>query len=174
MEFPPDSELPGWLSDVEAAHLRAAAYGHDVLEIGTWKGRSAVLMAQVARRVVCVDHFTGDKYTGRGWFLPECIANLEKFNVRGKVVLMVGAYADVLPLLHIGRFGMVYYDADHDYEPTRAALAQIVAQARPYTRIAVHDYSDAYPQVKRAVADTCADLLAAGYETRGSLLITKT
>jgi predicted O-methyltransferase YrrM len=150
--LPLDPELPGWLSEREAELLQRSAAGRVAIEIGSWKGRSAVHLAAVAKRLFCVDHFRGDGYTGHGWFLPEFLANIKRFGVDGRIVTVVGQFADALPLLSLDHFTFAFYDADHDYEPTFSALSALAERLPPDALLAVHDYSSRYPKVKAATA----------------------
>lgn len=147
---------PGFMSEIEMAELERLAAGQVVLEIGTWKGRSACAMAAVAKEVWCIDTFRGDRYAGRGWFLPEFLENAYKLGVWERIRFLGCPWEDLLPQLDLARFGLVLYDADHDYEPTAAAGRLLVGGCRPPT-IAFHDYSGYYPEVIRAV-DELAEL----------------
>ncbi|OWK38123.1 class I SAM-dependent methyltransferase [Fimbriiglobus ruber] len=156
MIVPPHDELQGWLSDAEAAELVRQTRGKTVLEVGTWKGRSAVVMAlNGAARVVCVDHFRGDAYAGAADTLADWRRQVEVFGVRDRVHVLVGDFRAVLPLLALAAFEVIYYDADHEYEPTRDALRLALAAA-PGAVMCVHDYAAGYPQVIRAVDEAAA------------------
>lgn len=138
-------DVQGWLSESEGAELQRLAAGLTVLEVGCWKGRSTVCLAQAAARVVSVDHFAGDEYAGRAFTLPEAVETVAALDVRGCVTLVAGAFADVVPLLRLERFGLFFYDADHTYQATADALAAILGGASPSAPVAVHDYDPAQP-----------------------------
>jgi hypothetical protein len=147
----PHDELQGWCSELEAEALRTAALHANVLEIGTWKARSTVHMAQVAKHVITIDHFRGDRWTGAANTLPEAWANLDRFAVRDRVTLIAADFRVVVPLLDLARIMLFYYDADHSYEATVAALELVVPRLPDRAAIAVHDYD--YPDVARAVRE---------------------
>ena len=71
------ADVQGFFSDAEGRHYASLCRGKRVLEIGSWKGRSAIFACYGgASLVVCVDTWSGDKYTGRGTFWPEFDANI--------------------------------------------------------------------------------------------------
>jgi predicted O-methyltransferase YrrM len=128
------------LSEREEFELRTAAAGKDVLEIGCWKGRSAILMAETARIVVTVDTFRGDAFTGRANTLPEALANIRESGLDDKIHVVVGAFERVAAFLDLGVFELVFLDGDHTGKATAAALELIGVGCRPQAIVAVHDY----------------------------------
>lgn len=147
-------DVQGWLSDREADELCRMAEGHRVLEVGCWKGRSTICLAQVAGHVVSVDWFQGDAYAGRANTLPQAWQNLEAHGVRDRVSLIAGDFRVVLPLLQLGHFGLMYYDADHTYDSTSLALRLLLSGACPDTPVAVHDYDPSQPVWEGAIRAT--------------------
>jgi len=150
------ANLQGFCSQTEVDELVRLARDQRVLEIGCWKGRCTVPMAEVAELVIAVDHFRGDRYTGAANTLPEFRANLDRFGVVDRVLPIVADFAQCLDLLDLRRCGLLIYDGDHDDAPTRTALWHfgrlIAARCRPRV-VAVHDYD--YPNV-RHIVDTFA------------------
>jgi len=114
-----DSYIPiqGWCSDIEAAALQDAASGKVVLEIGTWKGRSAIAMGATAIRVIAVDHFKGDSYTGPANPSRETIENVYPY--REVIHLCMAPWSLLKNNLNPYSFGFIYYDACHLYEATK-------------------------------------------------------
>lgn len=147
--IPSADTLQGWLTDAEFEELRRLARGKRVLEIGAWKGRSTVALAQSAEHVVSIDHFRGDGYTGAAFTLPEFVQNLDHHHVRSRVTLIVGDMVDALMVCRPD-FNLIFYDADHTGAATRHALSWIGDDA--HCAVAVHDYSPA-PQYRDAVAE---------------------
>lgn len=141
-----------------AAEIRALAQlaaGRLVLEVGTFRGFSAVLMARAgALRVHSVDWHMGGAELGYQDTLAECWANLERFGVRDRVVLHVGRSEVVLPLLQRCSFDLAFIDGGHDRAPDDTAL--VLPLVRPGGLIAWHDMNGW--QVPRAIA-TAAQLL---------------
>jgi predicted O-methyltransferase YrrM len=142
--------VQGWCSEHEAGALQQIAAGKTVLEVGVWNGRSTIALAATAEHVFAIDHFYGDEYAGRGnpgartW---EAIVNAE---ARERITLMTGDWQDIFAYLDIGKFDVIYYDADHTYEATRNFLD--VASVTNAI-IAIHDYDNNpnHAGAKRAV-----------------------
>lgn len=143
-------KIHGWLFKKEGEALQEMAAGRVILEVGTWKARSTVALAATAEHVVSVDHFKGDSFAGRGGTFPAAWQNLIDKHASHKVTLVAGDFRDVLPRLDLRKFGAFFYDGDHTYEATAAAL-RFAEQMRPGIRVAVHDYKPNQPQVRQAV-----------------------
>lgn len=126
--------LQGWLSDLEGDKLQQLAKDGVVLEIGCWKGKSTLAMAATAKHVISVDGFNGDNFAGPYDTSKEAKANLAGFNIS----LIHLPWEDVLPFLDLRKFDLIYYDADHTYEATRAFLTM----CPPEILLAAHDYDD--------------------------------
>ena len=144
-------DVQGYMPPEGLEVLRRLAAGKRVLEIGCWKARTAIAMAEVAESVWSIDHFRGDKYAGPYNTLPEAWRNVigSKLPIR----LLVGPFTELLPALDLTRFDVVFYDGDHDFEPTQAFLRIALTECRRDAVIVVDDYSAVYPQVQRAVAE---------------------
>ena len=140
-------EVQGFMPAAGLAILRDLAADKRVLEIGCWKGRTALAMAAVANCVWTVDHFRGDAYTGKAYTLPEAWENLR---AAGNVRVLAGPFEEIMLGLDLAWFEVLFYDADHDYEPTRRFLELAVERSIDATLV-VDDYSPAYPQVMQAV-----------------------
>jgi len=146
----------GWLLSSEADELRKLAAGRTVLEVGTFCGLSAITMAMTARKVYCVDHFCGDANTGPADTREETFANFRDAGVADKIVVLCGSQDDVLPLLQLSKFDLVFYDAEHTYQTTRRGI-ELLLGVSPDAIVAFHDYSQQYPDVVRAVDEFIRD-----------------
>ena len=103
------SDLPaGWLTPAEADELRRLAAGRTVLELGAWKGRSTVVLAEVASYVVSVDRHRG--IPGHGESLDEYLANVRDL---ANVAVVIAGFADIVP--HLARLR----DGLHRRQPRR-------------------------------------------------------
>lgn len=146
------SDLTSINSFETAEEIRALcelAGGRLVLEVGTFHGFSAVLMARAgALRVHAVDWHRGGGELGEQDTLARCWANLERFGVRDQVVLHVGRSEVVLPLLRPASFDLAFIDGGHDRAPDDTALA--IPLVKPGGLLAWHD-KDGW-QVPRAIA----------------------
>lgn len=162
-------DLPqGWMSDEELTELQRLAKGKTVLEVGTWKGRSAIAMAQVAERVFCVDHFRGDESTGKAWTLPELLHCATALGVMNRVHPIVCEWQIALPMLK-HPFGFCLYDADHSEDSTFRAGSMLLSENPNKIPVAFHDYLG-WHSVKLAV-DALATRYARSLRIVGTLAI---
>lgn len=150
--------------------LRQLAKGRCVLEVGTFHGFSAVLMARAgALRVHAVDWHRGGAELGEIDTLGECWANLERFGVRDQVVLHVGRSEVVLPLLARHSFDLAFIDGGHERAPDDTAL--VLPLVKPGGLVAWHD-KDGWA-VPRAIATAAALLGVTPTYPGGSLAVVR-
>lgn len=163
-------DIEGWLQLSDFHRLSELARDRLVLEIGSWQGRSTVGLAKYAKKVHCVDHFSGDLYTGP---LPDGSGdelyrrfrhNLSRYGCLDKVVTHRGSMYDVLPVLNGLAFELVFYDADHTYEATAWALNWIINSCSVRTAVAIHDYGIGDPRYREP--DRAIDEFVAKYGWR--------
>ena len=146
--------LPDIMTSVlpdEADRLRELATDAVVLEVGAWWGFSTVLIALVAKSVSSVEWGLGDEHAGHDESLGPLITNLDRYGVRGKVIVHVGASADVLPLLPVGYFDFAFIDAYHTAEAVRRDAELVIPLVHVHGHIGFHDYGDERFGVKEAV-----------------------
>jgi Methyltransferase domain len=139
------TEIEGWLTEAQAARLAACGARADgqVVEIGSFRGRSTVVLARAAGSVVAIDPHAG---SDRG---PQEIsadaergdADFEAFraNVAGLPVRHVrkfsaDAHADV-----DGPIALLFVDGAHRFEPARADLVDWGRRVAPGGTMLVHD-----------------------------------
>jgi predicted O-methyltransferase YrrM len=144
------AEVPGWLTAAEGLALARLAQDAEVLEIGSYHGRSTVCMAQVARRLDSIDWHQGDAGSGPGGTLPALKGTLWRFALRQTVQLHVARTAEVAPGLPARSFDLAFVDGAHDEESVRIDVRACQRLVRPGGVIALHDYG--YASVRR-VAD---------------------
>lgn len=160
------NDIPGWLADAEAIELRKLATNANVLEIGSYQGRSTVTMAEVANFVVAVDHHRGDSGC-IGGTLNAFLMNLEKYHVREKVVLMIADSVMCASLLMNGMFDLVFIDGDHAVDSVKRDVRAVRRLVRPGGVIAFHDVD--YESVQQAIT-SCG--LTGGYVVKRTRFIT--
>ena len=98
----------------ESAALWELARDQVVLEIGTYRGFSAILMALAgAIKVVTIDTHEGDDLVGRQETLCDAWRNVGLHQVQERVTLIVGRSSHVLPYLRPATFGLIFVDGDH-------------------------------------------------------------
>lgn len=127
-----------------------------VCEVGSWAGRSAIIMSEAgARPVMCIDTWEGSKndkgcqaYDGsRGTPLEVFKRNTAKYDI-GYAQAESPKAAEMWP---DKKFDIVYIDAEHDYESVMADIKAWKPKAKHW--IAGHDYHS-FPDVQRAVKDS--------------------
>jgi predicted O-methyltransferase YrrM len=165
-------DIPGFLSEAEADLLMgyATLSRGDILEIGTYAGKSAITMASFTSHTV----YTIDPLAPHSLSyvmettLPKWIAdpllrwgknskrqkiyrNIYEFNVMGRVRLIEGFSHDVVPKLPDNGFGMVFIDGDHSYPSAKVDLMLCYSKLMPGGYMLVHDCNGYFPGVERAV-----------------------
>jgi hypothetical protein len=133
----------GWLTEPEAKELQRVCAGAVVLELGAYKGRSTVAIAQVAKHVVSVDRHQGIPGHDPD-SLPDYLAA-----VRGleNVSIVVARFEEFVPLIVRSTFDVVFIDGDHD---ATSVERDIMLTSRQLTAtFAFHDFD--FPEVRDTV-----------------------
>ena len=151
------AEIQGWCDfrdfyDLVAQQLQG---GDTFAEIGSWKGQSAVYLAQrlqdLGKRptVLCIDTFQGDTGTGKEDVFPEFTDNafFAKARLDAKQMESVSAAEDHDDQSLAG----VFIDAAHDYESVVADIAAWLPKVKPGGIFAGHDIDS--PGVLQAVQE---------------------
>jgi predicted O-methyltransferase YrrM len=140
-----------------AAALAGAAVG-DLVEIGTYQGKSAILLAGAARAagrmLLTVDHHRGSEEHQPGWeyhdpelvdpavglidTLPLARRSIALAGVEDCVVLLVGRSADVARLWS-GAAGFVFIDGGHTDEAAQTDYEGWAPKLAPGGVLAIHD-----------------------------------
>ncbi len=176
-QFPHD--VAGWLNEAEGRLLAFHALGMDVLEIGSYCGRSTICMAQTAKRVTSVDPHDGRATPEPRDTYGEFAENLRRYGVREKVQAwrMTTEQAGN-EMQQLGQtFGLVFIDGAHDYESVRNDIAHALHLLAPGGLLAFHDYRCGLPQegfdpgVEQAVNELLATRTARIVARAGSVAV---
>jgi predicted O-methyltransferase YrrM len=126
----------GWLSDAEASELQRLATGRTVLELGAWKGRSTVVLAETAAYVVSVDRHQGIAEMGDEDSLPDYLAN-----VRGleNVAIVIAQFDRIVPLFD-SFFNLCFIDGSHDEQSVYQDAMMAMEHTDGYGTVAFHDW----------------------------------
>ena len=138
------TDLPsGWLSSADIAELSRLAEGRTVLELGAWRGRSTVVLSQVAEYVISVDRHEGITGTDESDSLPDYLAA-----VRGlpNVAIVVAHFDRFVPF--INHVDLVFIDGDHDYASVEQDIV-LALKTEPEV-VALHDWD--FVEVRDAAA----------------------
>lgn len=147
----------GWLTPAEAEVLRRHARGKLVLEIGSWKGRSTVVLAEVAKHLVAVDHHKGSVEHGpEALSLPDFVANLGLHGVREKVSVCVMDSARLVTFFKPANFELVFVDGSHDFGSATRDGHTALHLVKPEGVVIFHDYTPNWPGVQNAVRNISA------------------
>jgi hypothetical protein len=133
--FPQD--VAGWLTFAEGRALYDLAAGKDVLEIGSYCGRSTVCLAQSAKTVVAVDPFDGRGTPDPRGTRDDFLANVRRYGVADKIGVVVTADRAEIPDTP---FDLVFIDGAHDRPSVEADVAAALDRLAPGGLLAFHDY----------------------------------
>jgi predicted O-methyltransferase YrrM len=144
-------DVEGWLTEAQARRLFAAAAavapGGRVVEIGSFRGRSAIVLASAGADVVCVDPHAGSDRgpreiaadAGRGDADLEAFrANFARAGVADRV-RHVRAFSDAALGEVPGPVDVLFVDGAHRIVPARADIRRWGDRVRPGGRMLVHD-----------------------------------
>jgi SAM-dependent methyltransferase len=143
--------VEGWLTDEQARRLYERALdAARIVEIGSFRGRSAIVMARAAREhaeLVAIDPHAGsdrgpreiEAEAGRGEADFDAFhANLERAGVAARVRHVRSFSADAMAAV-AGPLDLLYIDGAHRYGPARDDLARWGARVGPGGHMLVHD-----------------------------------
>lgn len=164
------ADIEGWFDfrDVYDYVARTLPDKGDFVEVGTWKGKSAIYLGQRLddlgkneAQIYCVDTFDGDPDTGESdvWpaFTDNCSeANCGHLQCEAIELDSVGASTQFPAETLDG----VFIDAAHDYENVKADIAAWLPKVKPGGFFGGHDI-DA-PGVKRAVDEAGFEYVTQG------------
>lgn len=166
------NEIEGWFLEEEGAWYRevvATRFDGLVIEIGSWKGRSASYLAPVLaglpERLVCVDHFAGssDQWDPeyRRALLDEALRgspvksqflnNMRKYGIRCR--LLDCSSEEAAAQIPDGSAAVILIDASHDRLSVLGDLRRWLPKVRSNGILAGHDYGIEHPSVMSAVHD---------------------
>lgn len=154
--------LEGMLSLKEAAWLfRAGGRASRIVEIGSYRGKSCVIMARGslalgdgAARIIAIDPHLVGKDSPRFDFHQRDRAVLQSavcsFGVEHMVTEMVMTSREAFEKWDGSAIDLLWVDGDHSYEAARFDLESFGSLVRPGGVVAAHDYSARFPGVVRA------------------------
>ncbi|MGI9538610.1 MAG: class I SAM-dependent methyltransferase, partial [Miltoncostaeaceae bacterium] len=158
------ADVEGWLTDGEGALLYELARGNRggaIVEIGSWKGRSTIWLAEGSRAgrgavVVAIDPHTGsEEHRADGEVVDTfsefrtnlAMAGVEEV-VRPERAMSVDAAARVDEPV-----GLLFIDGAHDRDSVLADIDAWFPKLAPHGMIAFHDVTASWPGVARAIGE---------------------
>lgn len=197
-EFPDD--LRGWNSDDKIfSQLIDLVRPNLIVEVGTWKGRSAVRMAQHCRsrglptQLLCVDTWLGfvDSYTCRsqsrdagtslyfvhGWpqVYYQFLANVVRRGLCDCITPLPQTSRNAVQILATLELfpDLVYIDGSHDYLDARRDIEDYFGLLRPEGGVLFGDDYGVFAGVTKAVQAASRSLGIPYYVVRGKYLFLK-
>lgn len=134
MEHKGWKDIEGWLFDEEAELLIKYARDNNVVELGSYCGKSTVAMAGVAKQVMAVDTFDGRATTSQKPTLEEFMNNTKDLNV----TIFKGTTTDMSELIKI-KTDLLFIDADHSYEGVSSDFTLYFPKVKSKGYIILHD-----------------------------------
>ena len=158
------ADIEGWFDFRDVYDYVAATMPKDghFVEVGAWKGKSAVYLADRLKDLGknfapdCVDGFKGDDDTGKSDILAEFMANTQSRGI-GYAVGDSAASAQWHPDKALDG---IFIDAAHDYESVKADIAAWLPKVRPGGFFGGHDIDT--PGVKQAVEESGFEYVTQG------------
>jgi predicted O-methyltransferase YrrM len=134
-------DVPSAVTLAECRRLGELARGKRVLELGSYFGRSTIALASTATLVHSVDlHPAEDINGGQRSTVAPFLENLERYDVRHKVIVHVGFSQLILPELPAASFDLAFLDAQHQREAVEEDVQLVLPLLRPGATLAFHDY----------------------------------
>jgi hypothetical protein len=151
------TEIDGWFNegdaDVYRAFVDALSDGAHILEIGAYKGRSTLCLAQLIRasgkniKIHVVDTFKGDAHIGEANTFKEFTDNLCPYkDLIGSVSI---GMSDEMAEDWSVTLDAVYVDASHDYKSVCTDIDSWLPHVRIGGYMGGHDYD--FYNVRKAV-----------------------
>jgi predicted O-methyltransferase YrrM len=144
-------DVEGWLTEPQAQRLFAAASAvapsGRVVEIGSFRGRSAIVLAGAGVSVVCIDPHAGSDRGPReiaadvdrgAADLRAFLANLERAGLASRV-RHVRAFSHLALADVPGEIDVLFVDGAHRFGPARGDLVRWGDRVRDGGRMLVHD-----------------------------------
>lgn len=148
------ADVDGWMTDAQAASLHRAASathgGQRIVEIGSFRGRSAIVLASAAPdgvEIVAIDPHAGNDRGPQeiSGFAAEAatdheifLANLDRAGVRDRVRHVRAFSHDALALVD-GPVDVLYIDGAHRYGPALADIREWGRRVSDGGTLLIHD-----------------------------------
>jgi predicted O-methyltransferase YrrM len=146
-----DDRVEGWLTEAQAASLAAAARGaRRIVEIGSYRGRSTIVLARAAppgAEVIAIDPHAGNDRGPQQWVGTAdegeadhmaFVANLARAGVAERVRHVRRRSQDALDAVP-PPIDLLYIDGAHAYGPASQDIAGWGARVAPGGTLLIHD-----------------------------------
>lgn len=165
--LPAVEAVDGWLSEPEAAALARCVAGApgdrapDMVEIGSYKGRSTLAIAcavsklELRRHLTAIDPHEGYRY-GDGCDTYSALRSNLSCNEVDSIVTIVRSRGDEAPIS--SPLSFVFIDGLHDAESVRSDHEHVSSLLVSGGLLAFHDYFEHYP----GIVDLVGNLMSSG------------
>jgi predicted O-methyltransferase YrrM len=161
--------VPGYTDRGDLTYLATEAERHtSIVEVGAWKGRSTIALAQhTPGQVISIDHWQGsmehrddpvylwhylEAYTDPYSVYKQYLTNIAPVQSRVLPIIMDSLQVARFLYRWLGpRLDMVFLDGEHDYEGVKADILTWREMLRPGGLLCGHNYDDTWKGVVRAV-----------------------
>lgn len=162
--------IPGWTSQKELEWLATQASTRtNILEIGSWMGRSAIAMSTNTKGIiVAIDTWEGTLEDGHRTLLENLPQNWlrDEFlrNTMGipNITSIQGKSIDVSKNFLAPAFDMIFIDGDHSYEAVKADIQTWKPLLKSGGLFCGHDFDGGRPGVVKAVRELIPKVRMAG------------
>ncbi len=158
--------IPGMISPTSGQHLYTLCYMQplrgDVVEIGSWKGRSTSFLARAVAAsrngtFYAIDHFKGNVGKERYYFVKNedpkvaFLANVEAVGLTDTVHLLDMPNDEAVAKLEDVTIRFLFIDGDHTKEGVTTDIALFFPKLTDGSIVVFDDFSEAFPGVIEAV-----------------------
>lgn len=152
-------DIDGWMSKTELRLLGDfASQSKDVVEIGSWKGRSTkALLNSCKGKVYAIDNWQGsvNQLTAIGAFLKDVYKEfMDNVGSYPNLVVLRGDSVDIANRFNGDKVDMIFIDAGHSYEECKSDIEAWLPKCNKF--ICGHDYQ--FAGVKKAVNEKFSNI----------------
>ena len=162
----PQVQLDELQEFVKQRVAKTSGHTFHIVEVGSWKGASAIAMAKADPRVLvtCVDTWQGSESDHTLIRASEedvssvFMENVKNSGVSSKIAARRGKSVDVAREWDGGKVDMIFIDANHTYEAVKEDIAAWWPRLMPDGVMIGHDYrTKNFPGVDQAVKEAFGD-----------------
>lgn len=154
--------IEGWLSEDEAQLLETLAKDKECIEVGSYKGKSSVCIAHVAKSLICIDSFSGSTNVAEGiptdaeYVHATHEAFLENTKWYDNIRMIVKTSEEAAKEIPDESVDFIFIDGGHSYTDVTNDIRNYYSKLRVGGIIAFHDfYTDGnLNDVQRAIVDS--------------------
>lgn len=177
------SRIPGMITNESGQFLFIMAFAQqsrgDIVEIGSWQGKSTIFLAKAALlsgngRVYAVDHFKGNVGKERFYIVRKrdlsdlregFLTNIKSFGLENHVTLLDMTSSEASAILKKNNvpIRLLFIDGSHEYDDVKADFLNFIDLVIPDGQIVFDDYSENFPGVVRFVHELIRDAAFSRY-----------